>query len=340
MAQQVSKGLRGTASAALLALAAAAPIVHVGAAESSPGSATLQVRGRQLLDTCGAPVVVRGVEQVVGIGMEVPQIGGNHLALVDEIAATGANAVRLLPDLAAGQLDLQRVDALFERAVRHGMIVYWSPYASSGTLDKRAFWERPDVKALVHKWRQWLIIDAFQEPNYDDRVRWKSDAIAAIRHVRAQGYVVPVTVMANRAGRDLPSALEHGSAIVSSDPLGRTILGWQAYWGSSRYYQREYGMTLAQGVRAAAKQPFPIQVGLDYQTDPGETAEFADGMDAAKDAAIGWLWWDYHNPFWPVNSLSRDGTHRDLRSPFGATVVQTHPGSIQRTSRKVCKVRG
>jgi mannan endo-1,4-beta-mannosidase len=320
---------RWPALALLLAASAVAPATVRAAAPA----AGLRVDGRRLLDACGKPLVVRGVEQPVGIGMEVPQIGGDWSGLIDQIAATGANAVRLLPDL--GQVGLQQVDALVGRAVQHGMVVFWSVYSSGAKVRARDHWARPEVKALVHKWNAWMVVDAFQEPNYDDRARWRREAVEAVRFIRAQGYEVPITVMANQFGRDLPALLEHGAEVAAADPLGRTILGWQAYWGSSNYYQRTYKMTIAEGVAAAARAPFPIQVGLDHRTDPGETADFESAMAAAERHGLGWLWWNYYNPFWRENDLSRDGFRARL-TDVGRIVIQDGPASIGRTARKAC----
>ena len=67
-------------------------VVDEPAAESPAPvhSNTMHVSGRQLLDSCGQPFVVRGVEQI--LGNQLPQ-GNDWLGLVREIASTGVNAV-------------------------------------------------------------------------------------------------------------------------------------------------------------------------------------------------------------------------------------------------------
>src|SRR4029079_12189312 len=104
---------------------------------------------------------------------------------------------------------------------------------------------------------------------------------------------VPLTVIANQFGRDLPSALQHGAEIVAADPLRNTIIGWQAYWGNSQFYQRRYGMSLTQGVQAAAQAALPNQRGIDRVTAPPETMDFGAVMTAAQATSLGWLWWDW-----------------------------------------------
>jgi len=129
-----------------------------------------------------------------------------------------------------------------------------------------------------------------------------------------------------------------GPEIVAADPLRNTIIGWQAYWGSSQFYQRRYGMSLTQGIQAAAQATFPIQIGIDRITDPpSETMDFGAAMSTAQSNGVGWLWWDWYNPYGPDNNLSRDGSANLL--PVGQTVVNTHPASIRNTSVRPCRAR-
>ena len=318
---------------------------------STGGTGTLRVSGRFLQDTCGNNLVIRGVEQPLGYGFETPAwdpvanpSGGSLENLVDEIAASGANGVRVLLDMADGQPSLARYDQLIGRAVGHGLIVYISNGSSAGAYDHLAFWGRADVKTLVAKYQKWIIIDALQEPGSLSRTAWRDQAIAAVASIRGQGYTVPLTVISNQDGRDLPAILQYGAEVVASDPLRKTIMGWQAYWGSSGWYQGDYGgqfglsspTSIANGITVAAQQSFPIQVGLDYRTDPGEVADYQAGMTAAAQNQIGWLWWAFWHPFehrGAQNGLldvqvdparRRPGGVLDrLNEPYGALVVRS-----------------
>src|SRR6185295_8240756 len=92
---------------------------RVAAQSSSP---TLRTSGRRLLDTCGNAVVIRGVEQI--LGEQLPP-GNNWLGLIDQIAATGANAVRILPSTTT--IGLSTIDAALTRVGSYNMIVYLTP---------------------------------------------------------------------------------------------------------------------------------------------------------------------------------------------------------------------
>lgn len=301
--------------------AAAAP------AAPAPLYDTLHVAGRQVLDTCGKPFVTRGVEQI--FGEQLPQ-GNDWLGLIHEISDSGVNAVRILVGESLGADD---VDALLDVVAEHEMVGYITPYGN----DNMSWLARADVKAVLAKHEKYIIIDAFGEPTFDDRERFLADSISTIQRVRSLGYRVPLTVTANQFGRDLPSLFELGPQIVGADPLGNTILGWQAYWGSSGYYHQHYGMSFEQALDAVAQAPFPIQLGLDRVTDfpSSETADFGALMSATQEHGVGWLWWDWYNPYGNENNLTENG-NVDRLTATGATVVKTHAASVQNTSKRVC----
>ena len=287
---------------------------------------TLRVDGRYLLDTCGNRLVIRGVEQIFGLGIDV---GGSFTTLVDEIASTGANAVRVLPNI--DQLDVAAVDRILERIVSHDMIFYVSP-------GDRAWFNQTEVKAMLTRYEPWLVVDAFQEPTYDNRTRWQTDAMGAIAAIRGQGYRVPITVLANQFGRDLPSLVMFGAEVLRADTLTNTVFGWQAYWGQSGWYQGEYMMSLAQGVERAAGMPFPVQAGIDAFADANDPMDYAAVMAAATPGELGWLWWDWYNPFGRRDNLTTDGTAGGL-TDYGRAVVGDAQHGL-RSARKACHPQG
>src|SRR5690606_35592970 len=115
-----------------------------------------------------------------------------------------------------------------------------------------------------------------------------------------------------------------------------TFLGWQAYWGQSGYYQEHYGYTLSQAVDAIVASGLPIQMGLDHVTDlPSETADYGTLMSKAQSKGIGWLWWDWYNPYGSENNLSKDGTAANLTT-VGNHVLKTHAASVAKTAKLTC----
>jgi hypothetical protein len=209
------------------------------------------------------------------------------------------------------------------------IVVYISP-------GDRSWFARSDVKEVLLRHERGLILDAFQEPNYEDTTRWLSETKAAIAEVRAAGYSCPVTVLADQYGRKLPTALEHGQEVVDSDPLKNTIIGWQAYWGKSGYYERTYQMTLSEGVGRAAEMAFPMQMGIDLNADKNDAMDYPAVMAAAQMHGLGWLWWDWWNQYDDSNNnASSDGTAEHL-TEAGNIVVHSDANSIEKTSKKAC----
>lgn len=304
------------------------PSAGLVAGDDAPAQtrATLWTDGKALRDTCGNRLEIRGVEQI--LGAELPP-GNDWTGLMDAIAQTGANAVRILP--AVDTLTPSDVDAVLARITSHGMVAFVSPSSSD-------WFGRAEVRTMLAKHSAWLVLDAYGGAAYDDPTRFLSDARAAVEQVRAAGYQEPLTVISNQYGRDLPTTLEVGAAIVEADPLQNTILGWQARWGQSGWYQESYGMSLPEGIQAAARARFPIQLGLDRVTDEDtdETMDYEAAISAAQTEGLGWLWWDWYNPYGPQNNLSEDGSSANL-TEVGQTVVRSHPASIARTSSLPCK---
>lgn len=96
-------------------------------------------------------------------------------------------------------------------------------------------------------------------------------------------------------------------------------------------------MDFAQAVDAIVASGLPVQLGLDRIADANDVMDYQFLMTKAQERGIGWLWWDWHNPFDPWdNHLSANGTSTNLK-PVGTEVVNTHPASIRATSRKACK---
>jgi hypothetical protein len=289
---------------------------------------TLHTSGRRLLDTCGNPFVTRGVEQV--FGNQLPQ-GNDWAGLLEQIAASGVNAVRILAG--TDTLSLADVDNLLNVVKEHGMVAYVTPYGD----DAMRWLEGQDVRAMLAKHEKYILIDAFGEPTFDDREKFLADSMDALRTVRSWGYRVPLTVTANQFGRDLPSLLEFGEQIIAADPLHNTVLGWQAYWGSNGYYQEHYGMSFEEAVDTIAGAPFPIQLGLDRITDfpSAQTADFATLMTKTREHGVGWLWWDWYNPYGNENNLTENGSATDLTAT-GDIVLNSHEASVKNTSQRVC----
>jgi mannan endo-1,4-beta-mannosidase len=287
-------------------------------------STVYHTMGRFLFDPCGTKVVVRGVEQMFWATTFISP------SFVDEIAKTGANTIRILPQISPPTPDgkpvmtLGATEALIKSAIADKMLV---DIAVDGGSNLSAY-VRDDVKTLLLKYERYLVIHAKGESVENSDNEWVTNAKAVVSKMRDAGYKAPLYLLPTNYGRNLPLILDRGQEILDADPLKNIIFGWQAYWGSSNYYQKRFGMTLAQAMQKVAAASFVIQVGLLRQTDPGENLDYSPVMADAQTNEVGWLWWD-----WRMSSsnLTTDGTFGHWASE-GQQVVITNPNGIQKTS--------
>ncbi len=323
---------------------------------ATPPASTLQVRGRRLLDTCGNPLALRGVEYP-SWSSSLHELS----SFADEIAATGANGVRIMPSLSiaapGSPPDLALLDRFFDRLAANRLVFNWSLNAVPNGWTDLQWWAQSGVKSLVEKYKKWIMIDASQEFEGGDRVAWRTAVLKRIEFFRTQGYTVPLNVMLPSSGRDLAAALEIGRSgkpvgkeIFDADPLKKTIIGWQAYWFEEGHpewsggwkYQDWQGMTLEQAFAACARQSFPIQAGIEYYTENAPNGPHMDYMGAitfAHENSIGWLWWSYEpGDENHLFTLANHGNHRTPHvaqdgEPFGDNVMNAHPHGLHSAVR-------
>jgi mannan endo-1,4-beta-mannosidase len=299
----------------------------------------LHIEGRFLVDDCGNRVIMRGVEQIINLGVG-PNYSNDLIWLIDEIAFTGANAIRLLPYawITAEELGLA---AVLDRAIGHGIVVILSPTDWDSDFEDSDEYQnwfiREDIQPVLATRQQSIIIEALCEVRTRDSERWIQRALYGISFMRSHGYTGTLSVISNAYGRDLPTTLEHGASVIATDPLGNTMINWQAYWGRSNWYQEnDYFMTLHQAMEYVRDLNYPVQVGIIRYPDSGDEMDYLGVMADAEAFDIGWLWWDWYNPYgqWG-NHLTSEGTF-DTLTDFAAEIVITDENSIQNTSIRPC----
>lgn len=260
---------------------------------------TLWTEGETLYDTCGNPIVLQGVEQIMGNALPPDE---DWVGLAEGIIASGSNAVRLH----AEELTLGELDPVLARLSEAGLVIILVPENNEWLGDVA-------VKALLDRYQRQLVLDVFGWVR-DDRPLFFEQASQAVLEVRAQGYRVPLEVISNLGGRDLPAALTYGPQIAAADPLKNIIVVWHAFWGDSGWYQDLYGMSVAEGFGACTTAEVPIVAGLTLVTDwePTEYLDYLLALEEARLRGVGWIWWDWFNPYGSVSNLSVDGSSEAL----------------------------
>lgn len=158
-------------------------------AGSDPAITPLVTQGRELLDPCGELDVL-------------------------QVLTSKANAVRIRPATAQS---LSQLDAILSLLAERNLITFLFP-------PNQAWLAQQEMRTLLNRHSSHLTLDAFF-PSYDDRERFVSGALEAVAALRGYGYEVPLFVMSNVYGRDVPALLEYGPQIVATDPLQNIVMG-------------------------------------------------------------------------------------------------------------------
>lgn len=304
-----------------------------------PAGKVYRTKGRRLYDPNGEQVRIVGAEQALWRASWLDP------AFVGEIGEAGATGCRVIAYYStqpptADQGDKPCTIAMVESALQWAVKAHLFCDLALDGGQVPDVWYRPEVLALIRKYEPWIGLHIVGESGAGSDADWVKYANTQVKRMRGMGVTCPLYVMARTSGRNLPSALKAGGQIVDADPEHNVIIGWQAYWGSEGYYQREYGMTLEQAMRAAANAPFPIQVGLTNRSDPQDdspqTTPYLDLMRWAKELDLGWLWWDWRMG---IDNLTTDGVFGHWATWGNGTVgaravVLDDVNSIARSARR------
>jgi hypothetical protein len=330
------------------------------------GSAAAQMKvvGKGLYDPNGERIIARGVENSFGIALS------EDGRFIDEIAKTGANAIRILPNLSPNQLTLAQVENLIAKAKGYGMIVYISPAPPipAGSSKDEECWkwfERDDVYAMLGKYRDFIIIDGVQEHTAPDANVWAASCKTAIDRLRRKGYTVPLLMMSNDYGRNHETIINKAAEIFNYDPLKNTFFNVQAYWDQNWSGVKKYSTELIlERIPQLAALNYCVQIGITPWAEGAPCdngfVDYKTAMAECQKYNLGWLVWDWHNPYeWShVFSVTTSGIYGEWNNhctyapvddcrdgakygcDYGYQVCIGHVNSIQKTAVKTCFMRG
>jgi PKD repeat protein len=279
-----------------------------------PVHAILKADGRFIKDPCGRKVIFRGVEWVINDNF-------------DEVAKSGANYVREMLWDAHERVSADELDRKIGKAVANGMFYGVAPWGNDPNYVKyNAWFNRPEIKEVLKKWEDYIIIHACGEVTGADYDEWRKLAKSIIDEFRGYGYKCPLDIMSTGYGRDPTPILKYGQEIFDYDPEKNIILGCQMYWGT--YYTNKW-MSIAEACKKFAELDFPVQVGAcpsDCDTDCG-----IEAWNEAWKNELGCLWWSWHGG--SSHSLTTNEKFNSL-TPKGEMVLVSGEYSMQKTSKR------
>ena len=188
--------------------------------------AQLKVNGPYLYDECGEQVVFRGVENVIHDMTRATSSNPNgwvndpYGEYIDDMAATGANAIRIIGGGFPQFGGPAALDDILDRAINeHDM------WVSIAWVD----WENPEIRDVIKKYESFVSLHAQGEVNHSDDQKWVTDSKAVIDRFRGWGFTCPIELMANDYGQNADIVLQRGSEVFDHDPRGNVVFGVQFY---------------------------------------------------------------------------------------------------------------
>lgn len=243
---------------------------------------TLTVRGRELLDRCHNPVVLRGVNK-----MNVWTDRDGSLSF-PQIAKTGANSVRIVW---SAEGTAQQLDTVLANAVAHELLPMIEDHDATGDFAALPrvvdYWLRDDVLAVLKSHEHHLLLNIANEAG-DEHVTdaaFVAGYTDAIRRLRRAGLRLPLVIDGTNFGRDIDILQRNAPALLREDQ--NLIFSVHLWWMDEPKERVERELDEARDL--------PLIVGEFAHTGPGckGVIDYTAIMAAAEARRIGWYAWEW-----------------------------------------------
>jgi mannan endo-1,4-beta-mannosidase len=233
-----------------------------------------------------------------GINLQYGDNPSERLAMIDEIADTGANTIRLQlrRNTSAAQLRAA-LDRIVARQLV-AVVMYWETDVTcqSGkegfetamtrwTADWKAVLSDPTYRAhLVLN-----IANEWGEPGDTYAATYRT----AVARLRDAGYEFPLMIDAAHCGQDASVFGQRGAQrIADADPFGNVIFSTHAYWSYQSAAAIDNAVALVKG------QGLPFVWGefgqADFQADQGKATDHRHLIRQAESTGVGYLAWSWY----------------------------------------------
>lgn len=325
------------ATALMLAMAGAS----AGPDLTAQPAPTMHTVGGEIRTAAGEPVLLRGVNEMFAWSDD-PR--GDWI--LDEIARTGANAVRIVTttDFLAADLD-----AVIGAAIERGMIPVPECHSATGRWDRLGacvdYWVRPEIAEVLKRHERWLLLNIANEAGDAEvtAAQFVDGYRTAITRIREAGIRAPLVVDGVDWGKEHRMLLEQWPVLDDHDPLHAVIASAHTYWVGTEEERKAHYREIIDTV-TGRRIPFiigegPTPSGWDCTPSPYEWA-----LTELERAGIGWLAWswgafDNGDCDDPVRyDMTRAGRFGDWETEAGRRIAVDHPASIRNTARRPCSI--
>ncbi|AEG02581.1 cellulase family glycosylhydrolase [Methylomonas methanica] len=305
----------------------------------SANAHTFHTSGSALLDPCGVPFVVRGVN--AGIAFPVD----NNADSLEQITRTGANAVRLTFRWRINRSNPDLVNNALQKAAENHLLAIPSIWDASGDMNKLDFavnfWTQPEMVAVLRRYEDNLLLNIGNEIGGGDVSfeEFTARYAQAVQKIRDAGLHMPLVVDAAAWGRGENYLLENANALIESDPDHNLLFSWHP-WDQSAAPDDAIANQLKQRfkatVDAAAANNIPLLVGEFSSVGAQETGHvpYQYMMEYADTHNVGWLWWWWSSGATPdKHALTTNGAFGSWAN-VGEEVAMTSPYGINATAKR------
>jgi mannan endo-1,4-beta-mannosidase len=259
--------------------------------EPSHPTVGIRVRNGRIVEANGRDLILRGINH----GYTWYQARNSSFA---DIKATGANSVRI--SLASGQRwpanTASDVADVISRCKANRLICVLDVHDTMGlgqqggaaTLTQAANYWQSVQSALVGQ-EKYVIINIGDEPYGSDHFRtWAADTNAAIRQLRASGFLHTLMVDGPDWGQDNSFTMrDNAGAVLAADPSGNTVFSVHMYG------MFDTALKVRNYMASYVKQGLPLVIGefgyLHSYGNPDENAIMAYAQ-ANRLGYLGWSW--------------------------------------------------
>jgi mannan endo-1,4-beta-mannosidase len=316
-----------------------------------PPTSTFTTSGREIRDTRGKPILLRGVNKMSVYDNDDPQ----GVLTFAEIAKSKANTVRIVWAIATqeGPTSPARLDALITNAWNNKLVPMVELHDATGNwarlVDLVNYWVQPQIVAILQKHQQHLLVNIGNEvgDHTVDDATFLAGYSSAITRMRNAGILAPLVIDAPDWGKELTRLNNTAAQLVAADPQKRLIFSVHLYWPATGRGTAQNILTELQG---AVARNYPLVVGefSEYGAypgspgasicSPGGRVDYRAIIEVCHQLKIGWYAWEwgpgngFNDPLCTVMDMTSDRRFANLKPGWATEVATTSPYSIAKTS--------
>lgn len=313
-------------------------LIVCAASLKAQNSDFIHTSGKYILGACNDTLFIKGINYA-------PYNWGNNLSdfTMDEIAQTGANAVRMVwywsnPG-ASVYYNYAALDSAISKCVQHKMIaiIELHDFTCGEDANKLEYgsgwWTNSFVFPILKKYKQSVIVNIANEAL---KVNWTSNPTASLATYKTTyqniitklrnvtGFDFPLMIDAPDCGQNADAFITNNTAkdLIAHDPLHNVIFSGHAYW---------YGFANNDSAQMAAKinnivnaeLPFVLGEIANQQDDVSRcqyNLNYQSLLNYCELQKVSWLAWTWDRDDCPNRQLTTNGLFANLTS-YGSDIV-------------------